>query len=46
MARVRAPIVRDETLLARILAGESLRQAGRAYGLTPERVRAATSLKS
>jgi hypothetical protein len=37
--RRRAPIAEDETLLARILAGESLRQVGRSHGLAPERVR-------
>jgi hypothetical protein len=39
MRRRRAPIADDETLLARILAGESLRQVGRSHGLAPERVR-------
>jgi hypothetical protein len=39
MMRTRAAIAQDETLLGRILAGESLRQVGRAYGLAPERVR-------
>jgi len=38
MAR-RAPMARNESILTRILAGESLRHVARAYGISPERVR-------
>jgi len=37
--RARAPITRNPAILTRILAGESLRTVGRAYGMSPERVR-------